>query len=74
MPRGGARGQNLGHLNFFYLFFFFFFFMESLVFNNRYFLGLTLSATCDPRVKCPWGGARGQNLEHLRIFLDFFCF
>ena len=40
--------------------------------NNRYFLGLTLSATCNPRVKCPWGGARGQSLEHLRFF--FFRF
>ena len=28
---GGARGQNLGHLNFFFFFFFFFFFKNDIL-------------------------------------------
>ena len=45
--------------------------------NSRYYVGLTFSmASSDLRVQCRrggGGGARGQNLEHLRIFF-FFCF
>ena len=32
-----------------------------------------LSVTSDLRVQYPKGGARGQNLGHLRLFV-FFCF
>ena len=33
-----------------------------------YYLGLIFSMASDLRVQCPRVGARGQNLEHLRIF------
>ena len=44
MPGGGARGQNLEHLRFFFVSFFFI--LENYLYlNNSYFLGLTLSVT-----------------------------
>ena len=43
MPGGGARGQNLEHLRFFFVSFFL---VENYLYlNNSYFLGLTLSVT-----------------------------
>ena len=45
-----------------------------LYLNNRFFLGLTF---CDfgPQGTVPQGGARGQNLGHLKkSFFFFFCF
>ena len=71
MPRGGARGQNLGHLRIFKFFFFFFLLWNHSYLNNRYYLGLTISMGSDLRVQCPQSCNRGQNLEHLIII---FCF
>ena len=49
VPRGGARGQNLGHLKKNYFFFIHFSFMGSFVFEKRYYLELTSGY----RVQCP---------------------
>ena len=49
-------------------------FMDSFYLNNRFFLGLTF---CDfgPLGIVPLGGARGQNLGHLKkSFFFFFAF
>ena len=43
----------------------------NLYLNNRYYLVLTLSLTCDLMIKCPRGGERGQNLEQFRFFFIF---
>ena len=55
MPWGGARGQNLGHLRFFFLHFCFYFsFMESFVFEQKVlFRVYFLSVTSDYKVQCP---------------------
>ena len=44
MPGGGARGQNLEHLRFFFCFFFFPV-QNYLYLNNSYYLGLALYVT-----------------------------
>ena len=61
MPRGGARGQNLGY--------FFFFFVESFVLEQQVLFkveSLCLSMILDLKVLLAQGGARGQNLERLK--------
>ena len=64
MPRGGARGQNLG-----------FFFVESFVFEQQVLLRLNLYISLfmisDCRVLLAQSGAKGQNLEHLNFFFLF---
>ena len=86
MPRGGARGQNLGHLK---KRFFLSFVLESSYVDTRQTthqktfifdhlvpcsVGFDSSATSDMRVHARGGGARGQNLEHLRFFFSFTIF
>ena len=50
MPGGGARGQNLERLRFFFSFAFFFLVWNYLYLNNRHYLGLTLSVTSNLRI------------------------
>ena len=53
MPQGGARGQNLEHLNII-LFCFYFYFMVSYVFRQRVLFRVDfLSVTLDHRVQFP---------------------
>ena len=55
MPGGGARGQNLEHLRFFF-FCFFFLVLNYLYLNNSYYLGLTPSVTSNIRfIVLGWG-------------------
>ena len=81
MPQGGARGQNLGQLRFFFL-------MESIVFEQQILFRIDSLCDLQPQglVSPGWGRGsksrisqncflflafdRGQNLEHL----FFFCF
>ena len=51
MPRGGARGQNLGHLRIF----FFFSVMESFIFEQQVLFRVDFMAS-DLRVQCPREG------------------
>ena len=48
--------------------------MESFVFEQH--ILFRVDSLCDLRVYglVPPGGVRGQNLEHLRFFFDFFAF
>ena len=51
----------------------FFSFMDSFVFKQQVLFRVDfLSVTLDHRVQCPRGGARGQNLGHLKNLLFFF--
>ena len=52
MPQGGARGQNLGHLNNHFFFGFIFLLCNQSYLKNRYYSGLTffLPVTSDSRV------------------------
>ena len=57
VPRGGARGQNLGHLKKIYVFFSFIFHTwDPLYLSKRYYLELTSGY----RVQCPrvWLGVK----------------
>ena len=74
MPRGGARGQNLGHLRIFKIFFFFFSFMESCIFEQQVLFRVDFIYGFRPKGSVPQGGAGGQNLEHLIIFFFAFLF
>ena len=52
--------------------FFYFSFMDSFVFKQQAFFSVDfLSVTLDHRVQCPQGGARGQNLGHLKNYIFF---
>ena len=55
MPRGGARGQNIGHLRFFL------YIMESLVFEQQILTRVGSLCNLRPQDLVPpgWGGARG---------------
>ena len=55
MPWGGAMGQNLGHLRFFFFFLLFFFsFMESFIFEQKVLFRVGfISLTSDHRVQYP---------------------
>ena len=57
VPRGGARGQNLGHLKKKY-FFIHFSFMGSFVFEKKMLFRVDIGLYGS----MPQGGARGQNL------------
>ena len=69
MPGVGAMDQNLEHLRFFS--FPFFSCMESFVFEQVLF---RIESLCDFQPLClvPRGGARGQNLGHLKKYMFFF--
>ena len=64
MHRGGAKGQNLGHLRI-YIYFFLYFhfsFMESFVFEQKaLYLADFLSVTSDYRVQCPRVGLGSKS-------------
>ena len=57
---GGARGQNLGHLNFFF-FFFFFFVMESLVFEQQILFRVDSLCNLRPYGLVPVGWGKGSK-------------
>ena len=68
MYQDGVRGQNSGHRKIFFLFFH----RICLLFNIKYYLGLSFSVW-------PWtfgfitqNGARGQNLGHLQSVIQIF--
>ena len=64
MPRGGARGQDLGHLRIYIYFFLYFYFsyMEPFVFQQKtlYMAGF-LSVTSECRVQCPRVGLGSKS-------------
>ena len=68
MPEGGKRGQNLGHR-----FFIKFFVIESLVFEQQILFRVDSLRLATSGFSAP-GEARGQNLEHIKIFFYFFAF
>ena len=85
MPGGGARGQNLGHLKkcFFQVLFWNHLMLipdKQLIRIHSYMITwyhavLALTPLRLQTGGCmPGGGARGQNLEHLRFFFSFTCF
>ena len=66
MQRGGAKGQNLGHLRIYiYMYFFLYFyfsFMESFVFEQKaLYRADFLSVTLDYRVQCPRVGLGSKS-------------
>ena len=77
MPRGGARGQNLGHLYFGSKFGFKFHLWcishEPMIRNHSYFnhssYRLCFVSVSSDLGSMPGGGARGQNLGHLENVL-----
>ena len=66
MQGGLGLGVKIWNISDFFVCFFFLVWNYSYL-NNRYYLGLTFSSDL-----VPWGGARGQNLGHLRFLIFFF--
>ena len=52
MPKGGARGQNLGHLRIFYFFLLLFFLYGIIQFEQHVLFRVFLSVTSDRKVQC----------------------
>ena len=65
MPGDGARGQNLEQLRLFS-------FMESFVFEQQVLFKVESLCDFQPLFLVPRGGARGQNLGHLKKIYIFF--
>ena len=73
MQGGGARGQNLEHLRFFFSFAFFSC-MELFVFEQQVLFKVDSLCDFQPKDLVPLGGARCHNLGQLGLFLIFFPF
>ena len=68
IPWGVARDQNLEYLRFFS---FVFSCMESFIFEQQVLFRFESLCDFQPLCSVPRGGARGQNLRHLKIIIFF---